>query len=121
MAAHIVTALSEIACWKSFDEFHRNSLRAALDIVHSPVHSPAADCAGRPGCAGSWTEELSLNEWRELSAITDNTPDLITPNEAWRMIRAKATMWLRKYQTEWAELGKPSCREDWIAALLIKE
>ena len=95
MAAHIVTALSEIASWKNFDEFHRNSLRAALDIV-------------------SWTEELTLNEWRELSAIVDNTPNLITPNEAWCMIRAKATIWLRKYQTEWAELGKPSCREEWL-------
>ena len=97
MAAHIVTALSEIASWKNFDETHRNSLHAALYII-------------------CWTEELTLDERRELSAIVDNTPDLITPNEAWRMIRAKATIWHRKYQTEWAKLGKPSCREDWLKA-----
>ena len=97
MAAHIVTALHEIASWPNLNEFHRHSLRSALDFK-------------------SWTEELTLDEWRELSAIVDNTPDLITPNEAWRMVRAKATMWHRKYQTQWLELGKPSCREDWLRA-----
>ena len=97
MAAHIVTALHEIASWKHFDAFDLISIRAALDIV-------------------SWTEELTLDEWRELSAIIDNTPSLITPNEAWRMIRAKATIWHRRYHSQWLELGQPSCREEWLTA-----
>ena len=95
MAAHIVTALHEIASWPNLDETHRNILRSALYII-------------------CWTEELTLDEWRELSAIVDNTPNLITPNEAWRMVRAKTTMWHRRYYAQWLELGKPSCREEWL-------
>ena len=88
MAAHVVTAtrqlIDRIDANRNVD-YLRMQLRAALSI-------------------SSWTEQLELNEYLELSESV-TAPVAQLRNVLYRLHN--------KYFAEWVKLGRPGTREDW--------
>jgi hypothetical protein len=93
MAAHIVTALTEIQKDTITDvpgtdvpDFYWRQLQTALDL-------------------SCWTEDLDLDEWRELQRVVDGRDS--------GELRDFVAKCLPIYQAEWERLGQPRTREEW--------
>jgi len=84
MSAHVYTALQQL---QEATHTYFPSLQAALDF-------------------SCWTEDLSLEHYRELADIVHEHSE--------EALQAFVSRCLPVYQEEWRQLGEPRTREDWL-------